>query len=135
MDENKLSDLFADYNPDLSPDRLFMSRLEQNLEAVELVKEQLEKVRSKNRLAIIVAAITGFIAGILSVLCYPVLRDALVSIVPSGDRAASVLSVYGDMLPWVIIAIIVFAMTYVAYDITLTIAKQSLQPIRLYRRS
>lgn len=134
MDDNKLYDLFADYDPDLSSDSLFMSRLEQNLEAVELVKEQLKKSRSKNRFAIIVAAITGFVAGILSVLYYPALRDALFTIAPSGDKAASVLSAYGDMLPWGIVTLIVFAMTYGAYDITLTIAKRSLKPIRLYRR-
>lgn len=132
MDEDKLYDLFAGYKPDLSSDRLFMSRLQQNLEAVELVKERLEKSRSKNRIAILVAAITGFIAGVLSVLCYPALESTLASAVSASDKAAPVISVCVGMLPWVIIALTVIAMSYAAYDITLSVAKKSLQPIRLY---
>ena len=38
MEEDKLKDLFVNYNPELPSDFSFMTRLKHNLDQVELVK-------------------------------------------------------------------------------------------------
>ena len=61
MEEDKLKSLFAEFQPELSSDSLFMNRLERNMESVEIVKRRVEEMRARNRRAIAVAAIVGFI--------------------------------------------------------------------------
>ncbi len=43
MEEDKLKDIFKDFNPDLSSDSDFMSRLERSMKAVEIVKHQKDR--------------------------------------------------------------------------------------------
>ena len=38
MEDDKLKQIFSDYDPHLSPDVIFMSRLEQNLRSVDYKK-------------------------------------------------------------------------------------------------
>lgn len=123
--DDKFTDLFSDYNPDMAPDSQFMQRLERNLRAVESAKSQLIGMRRKNRLAVIIAAVTGFICGILSTLCFPYLLELFagsMSMIPADC---------GYVLAWVVVAAIVGIMTFAAYDITLVVTKKSLQPIRI----
>ncbi len=123
--EDKFSALFSDYNPDLSPDSQFMERLERNLRAVESVKSQIAGMRRKNRLAVIVAAVTGFVCGILSTLCFPYLSELFVgslSMIPADC---------GSMMAWGVIAVMVGVMTFAAYDITLIATKKPLQPVHI----
>ena len=90
MDENEFSDLFASYNPELSSDKLFMLRLQANLRAVSLVKEQVHVMRRKNRLAVIVAAITGFLCGILFAIYYPAFFTLLKSLFAASTVTAKI---------------------------------------------
>lgn len=132
MDDDKLTSLFATFNPRLSSDDKFMERLERNLQTVELVKLQTEKMQRKNRLALIVAAVAGFIAGIISTLCYPYLDAWINSMASSGITAARLLCAYDNALLWAMLSVITALLTYSAYDITLTIAIKSTKfPSRL----
>ena len=40
-DDNKLKDLFASFEPELSSDAQFIARLERSMEAVEIIKKSL----------------------------------------------------------------------------------------------
>lgn len=73
MEDDKLKSLFAEFQPELSSDRQFMNRLERNMESVEIVKRRVEEMRARNRRAIAVAAIVGFIVGFLFSLSLPYL--------------------------------------------------------------
>ncbi len=71
MKEDKIKDLFRGYNPELSSDSIFMSRLQRNMKGVELLKQQTAAARCRNKTAVLVASILGFIVGILLTLLIP----------------------------------------------------------------
>ena len=66
MDDDKdIKDLFAGFNPEMSSDRLFMTRLEGRLHSGELLKEQQARMARRSRVAVAVAAVVGFFTGML----------------------------------------------------------------------
>lgn len=71
MEEDKLKSLFAEFRPELSSDRRFMDRLTRNMESVEIVKRRMAETRARNRRAVTVAAIVGFVVGFLFSLTLP----------------------------------------------------------------
>ncbi len=132
MDENEFSDLFASYSPELSSDKLFMLRLQANLQAVSLVKEQVRVMRRKNRFAVIVAAITGFLCGILFAIYYPAFFTLLKSLFAASTATAKVFADYGNVAAWGIICCVTGIAAYSAYDIALLATKKNLTAIGLY---
>jgi len=125
--EDKLYDIFAGYDPELSSDSLFMSRLSRNIKAVELVKSNIEERRRKSRLAILMAALIGFITGIISVIAYPFLMDSLTQLAEGGDVTADFITDYGSVLIWCVAAILAGVFSYASYDLTLLFSKRDLR--------
>lgn len=117
--EEKLTSLFADFDPELSSDNRFMSRLQHNLETVELLKRQTEAMQRRNRLAVAVAAITGFLFGIVTALLYPTLSAMVGRLTGIGTESILLLASYGEMVLWGVIGITGLITVYSAYDITL----------------
>lgn len=131
IEEDRLAGLFAGYNPVLSSDEIFMARLERNLHTVEMVRAQVDNMKRKSRLAVMVAAVTGFLMGILSVICYPYVVDFVAGMAPAGTIAARVMVEYGNLAACMALACVVGGLVYVAYDITLIASGRSLQTIRV----
>lgn len=71
MEEDKLTLLFRDFDPELSPDAPFIDRLGRSLDAVELVKRQQLAERRRNKRAVLVAAVAGFVAGVVFAILLP----------------------------------------------------------------
>lgn len=71
MEEDSIKKLFDGFNPELTSDTMFMSRLQRNMEAVELVKRNSAAVRRRNKTAVVVAALAGFVTGVLLTLLLP----------------------------------------------------------------
>ena len=113
MEEDRLKAILQDFSPVMAPDDTFMSRLEEKLRSVELVKQQLEQQRRRNRLAIVLAALTGFVCGIVSALCYPRLLAAITDAV--SEVALSILCMAAATV------------TYTVYDITLLLSRRAVQ--------
>ena len=128
--EEKLTRLFTDYDPELSPDNRFMSRLQHNLETVELLKRQTEAMQRKNRLAVAVAAITGFLFGIVTTLLYPSLSAMAGRIAAMGTVSFPLFASCGEMLLWGIIGLTGFLIVYSAYDITLSATRKQTSVFR-----
>lgn len=125
MEEKKYFDLFSDYNPELSSDRSFMADLERNIEAVEFVKSRAEQLHRKNRIAIISAAVAGFVFGVLFTLCYPMLSELVRKWSVSDSSMGQFVADYGSVMIWSVICVVVITMTYSVYDIALAIADKS----------
>lgn len=70
MDDDKIKSLFADFNPELSSDTQFMARLQRTIEAVEFMKQQNAIFHKRNKTAVVVAALAGFIVGVLTTLIF-----------------------------------------------------------------
>ena len=73
MDDDKLKDIFAGFNPEISDSADFMAGLNRHLELAELARQRLEAARRRSKRAVIIAAIAGFGGGVMSALCYPAL--------------------------------------------------------------
>lgn len=77
MEDDKLKSLFSDFEPELSSDFQFMSKLERNLNSVEIIKQHTAEVRSRNKKAVVIAAFVGFIVGFVFSLSLPYLSNAV----------------------------------------------------------
>lgn len=127
-DDNKLKNLFAAYEPELSSEAQFMERLQRKMQAVEILKAKTAKMRRRNRLAVIIAAITGFITGASFTLCYPYLLNFVNDIASASAIMASMAASYGNIAIWTVIATITATLSFTAYDITLFAAASKTNP-------
>lgn len=57
--------LFDGYRPQLSDSSVFMERLGRNLDMIEEIRRQNASERVRGRAALAIAAVAGFIAGVL----------------------------------------------------------------------
>lgn len=118
MEDDKLKSLFAEFQPELSSDSLFMNRLERNMESVEIVKRRVEEMRARNRRAIAVAAIVGFIVGFLFSLSLPYL-SGLVAGWQVTLPQESVMNVVADrfaVIAWGVIGAVAVTAAINTYD-------------------
>ena len=79
MEDQKINKIFEEFNPKLSSDTQFLSELRMRMLAVELVKKRHATQLRHNRIAIAVAAATGFIFGMICSIFLPIFSDTLVS--------------------------------------------------------
>lgn len=80
MEDDKLKQLFSDFNPPLSDDGLFMSRLESRLDSVELVRRQHAVLRRRRTIAVAISAVAGFVTGVIFTLLLPYIASAAADI-------------------------------------------------------
>lgn len=81
MDDDKdIRELFAGFDPEMGSDGLFMTRLRGRLHSVELLKEQQARMARRSRVAVGVAAATGFAVGMLFYALLPWLWSLLAGV-------------------------------------------------------
>jgi hypothetical protein len=105
MDEDKLQELFDNFKPELSSDNLFMNKLQQNLNSVELVRQQNAVLRAQNKTAVAIAAFVGFVVGVLFTLALPYIGAAVANLQASlqvGSFARTLADNYLT-LAWIVI--------------------------------
>lgn len=118
MEDEKLKELFSDFRPDLSPDSCFMSKLQDSLDKVELVKQHNIELKSRNKKAVMAAALAGFISGVFFTLLLPYTDSFAqrfeISMPHFGSNTAFLSY---DCLKWIIGAFLSVASALTAYDI------------------
>jgi len=120
MEEDKIKDLFSSYNPKLSSDSLFMSRLQRNMKGVELLKQQTEAARHRNKTAVLAASISGFIVGILFTLLIQHTYTWITTIkITLPYIPISPIEIDMQILSWPLAAIAATLISYHTYKITL----------------
>lgn len=77
MEEKEIKSLFANFEPELSSDSRFMNKLQRNLNSVEIIKRHAAEVRSRNKKAVAIATVVGFIVGFLFSLSLPYIMLAI----------------------------------------------------------
>jgi len=73
MEDDNIRNLFQSFEPALSSDSKFMERLQQSIDAVEIVKQHTAVVRKRHKLAVLIAAVSGFVMGVVMTLLYPII--------------------------------------------------------------
>lgn len=126
MKDDKLKDIFAKYDPDMQSDEIFMKRLQRNLNAIESVRQSAKDLSQRHRLALVAAAITGFVAGVTLTLCYPYISIGIGQIL----MAFSVFDILQPQVlstaTYALISLATSIIAYTAYDVTLITSKKSL---------
>ena len=121
--DDKLKELFSDFNPDLSSDSLFMSRLERSLNSVEIVKRHAAEMELRNRKAVAIAAIIGFISGFLFSLLLPALQHAVASwqlTLPDSSWLSPIAENFA-IIAWLAIALASSLIALNTYELSLSI--------------
>ncbi len=77
MEEDRLKDLFKEYKPELSSQVSFIERLERNLNAVEIVHKENARAIRRNKIAVLVASVVGFVTGFIFSYLTPFIEVAL----------------------------------------------------------
>ena len=130
MEDDKIKDLFADFNPGMPSDLSFMSRLQQNLDAVEMVRQHHVEQRRRNRVAVAVAAVVGFVTGFLFSLALPFIGNAVASASIPADSALRALADNYLTIAWLLIGGTSALIALNAYDLTLSLASRHRRILR-----
>lgn len=77
MEDDNLKDLFESFQPGLSPDSLFMSKLRRNMKSVEIIRQHTAAHRKRTRMAVCVAALAGFVMGVVLTLLMPLIGNSV----------------------------------------------------------
>ena len=131
MEEERIKDIFREYDPELSSGIAFIERLERNLNAVEMIHRENTAAMKRNKLAVGISAFVGFISGILFTLFIPSLTDLINSGLETISRITGqyAFSDHPQAIAWILIGAFSVFIAVNTYDITL-----SLLPSRGVRR-
>lgn len=121
MEDEKLKELLGSFKPELSSDDLFMARLQGRMEAVEIVRRHSAEVRKRNRIAVVVAALSGFVMGVVMTLLFPLIGDWVSTVdISLPYITEDSFQVNIRMLVWALTAGVSGITAYNAYIITLS---------------
>lgn len=120
MNDDAIKNLFDNYNPRLSSDSRFMAQLEWKIRAVDHLETMMQSRRKTRRTSLIISAAAGFIFGMISTLCYPLLAEWIneISVSTSWHLLAAMLSAYGDVAICSSICLVTITAMATAYEIT-----------------
>ncbi len=93
--DDELKALFSNFNPHISSDKRFMTRLQSRLDTIDRLNHEIAAMRRRNRRAVVLAALAGFVAGVLTCLLLP----SLTSLVIKPDLSWPVLSLVSSVSP------------------------------------
>lgn len=120
MEDDKLKDIFKEFNPDLSSSFQFMTKLKKNMEAMEIVRQYNATQKRRNKLAVAIAAICGFAMGVIMTLLFPIISEWIASIqVTLPLFNSNNLFIDCSYLGWLLVAGASVLTALSAYDIAL----------------
>lgn len=124
MEEDRLKDIFNEYEPDLSSRFAFMERLERNLNAVEIIHQANAKATKRNRIAVILASLAGFVVGLLFSFALPYIKN-MIEVLRSTISTDSllfkinVIFEFQSVLAWIIVGAVSVATSIGTYNMVL----------------
>ncbi|MCM1067360.1 MAG: hypothetical protein NC418_07300 [Muribaculaceae bacterium] len=119
-DDNKIKDLFGSFDPKLSSSFDFIKKLERNMDAVEIVKRHNLAMRRRSRKAVLIAALSGFVAGVVLSILLPLAGRWIGTLsvsLPLPDFGS--LSFGTSFISWAIIAVVSTITALNAYEIAM----------------
>ena len=118
MEDDKLRELFSNFQPELSPSFQFTTKLQKKMEAVEIVKQHNATLRKRNRLAVAIAALCGFIMNMVLYLIFPLINNSASSLsIPSPYLLLNSITIDSSFVVWIVMAVISVIITRNVYEI------------------
>lgn len=126
MEDDKLRILFDEYDPELPSDDGFISRLQQNLDTVEIIRRHAVKERSRNKKAVVMASFVGFVVGFLFSLSLPYLSNVVSDwrLTLPGNSMLGTLANNFMVLAWLLIGCTSVLASLNSYEIILSLLKK-----------
>jgi hypothetical protein len=120
MEDDKLRNLFNDFQPELSSSSKFMSKLQKNMEMIEFLKQHDIALKKRNKLAVVIAAVSGFVMGVILTLLFPLIANWISTVSVSLPHLhISNLTIDYSFVAWIIIAGVCIITALNAYEIAL----------------
>ncbi len=120
MEDDKIRSLFDNFEPELSSSFQFMNQLKKNMDAAEIVKQHNIALKKSNRLAVVIAAVSGFITGVILTLLFPLIGDWVSTFNISIPRLqTSVITIDFSFVAWIVMAGVCIITALNAYEIGL----------------
>jgi hypothetical protein len=120
MDDDKIKEIFSNFDPDMSSSFQFMTKLRKNMEAVEIVKQHNIAIKKRNRIAVTVAALCGFIMGVILTTLFPTICSWASSLsISIPQMHISTITIDVNIVAWMITAGMCVITAISAYDIAM----------------
>lgn len=119
MEDDKIKDIFRNFQPGLSSDNKFLDRLQKNMEVLEIVKRDAAAARRRNVISLAVAALSGFVAGLIVTLLFPLISSRITDIslsIPLPGITDIMLN--QQITGWILAAILSTFIAFNAYELT-----------------
>lgn len=106
QDYYKIRALFEESTEKLTPDKIFISRIENNLKAVDFVKIKFLSYKKRNRIVAMISGVSGFVCGVILSILFPIINSIIeagilriISLSPESEFVSNILT-------WILIALI-----------------------------
>lgn len=120
-EDDKIRQLFREYNPEIKSDYQFIAHLKDKLDKVEIVKQHNEARYNANRRALGVAVLAGFVLGVIMTLLFPVLCSMFKSFeFPIHIPFSNELLINGRMIMLIIMCAATCLISLNVYEIALS---------------
>ena len=125
MEDYKLKSLFSNFEPELASDFQLMNKLQGSLNSVEIIKQHTAEVRTRNKKAVVIAAVIGFVIGFLLSLSLPYLSNVVSNwqlTLPNESLLNAVANNF-TIIAWLIVGGTSVVMALNTYEISLSMLK------------
>jgi hypothetical protein len=120
MEDDKLKELFNNFQPEMPSSLQFMAKLQKNMERVEILKQHNLAIKRRNKLAVCIAAAIGFLTGVILTLLFPLIGSWVSTFSISLPRLQiSSLTIDYSFVGWIIMAVTCIITALNAYEIAL----------------
>ncbi len=120
MEEDKIKDLFKDFQPELTSSLQFMTKLQKNMETVEFLKQHNIALKKRNKLAVAIAAASGFIMGVIMTLLFPLIKNwATTFTISLPHLQISHFTIEYSFIAWIVMAGVCIITALNTYEIAL----------------
>lgn len=136
MKDDKLKELFQNYRPQNDPDNVFLARLHERLDTVELIRNTHAVERRRLRRAVAVSALVGFLAGIAFSCCLPTLTEFLENLIATDAAPALVSLLSGNTFVVELLAgtFLVAGASLATYELMGSIPVKRLKPQTAFKK-
>lgn len=122
-DDKDLRGLFEEFNPEISPDYVFLNRLKDRLDSFEMIHQHNVKLACKRQRAVALAGFVGFLAGFFLALCLPCLDSAIAGLKSTITTGSIAYIIADNYLPaaWLIIFATSTLLSYNTYELSMSL--------------
>jgi hypothetical protein len=120
MEDDKIKELFTNFQPEMSSSLQFMAKLQKNMERVEILKQHSLAIKKRNKFAVCIAAAIGFLMGVILTLLFPLIGSWVSTFsISLPHLQISSFTIDYSFVGWIIMAVTCIITALNAYEIAL----------------